>query len=198
MKGEKMETDIQDLMAWQKDAERELRREAERLEEKGQQIGGLMKVLEATEEILAENSSLRNELERKDGEIDSLREALEQKDGETDALREELEQKSRETESLREELERKAKEMDELRRQLQEASSQHQESDSRAQTMEIHNHFEAGSNSQVYNEKVTGKFTYPNDNSNNNNNSSSNKSKNKNKKNKKKEQKKWKKRSRKA
>lgn len=156
MKGEKMETDIQDLMAWQNDAERELRREAERLEEKGQRIGGLMKVLEATEEILAENSSLR----------------------------EELEQKSRETESLREELEQKAKEMDELRRQLQEASSQHQESDSRAQTMEIHNHFEAGSNSQVYNEKVTGKFTYPNN--------------NKNKKNKKKEQKKWKKRSRKA
>ena len=181
MKGEKMETDIQDLMAWQKDAERELSREAERLEEKGQRIGGLMKVLEATEEILAENSSLRNELERKDGEIDALREELEQKDCETDALREELEQKSRETESLREELERKSKEMDELRRQLQEASSQHQESDSRAQTMEIHNHFEAGSNSQVYNEKVTGKFTYPN-----------------NKKNKKKEQKKWKKRIRKA
>lgn len=153
MKGEKMETDIQDLMAWQKDAERELSREAERLEEKGQRIGGLMKVLEATEEILAENSSLREELERKDGETDALRE----------------------------ELERKAKEMDELRRQLQEASSQHQESDSRAQTMEIHNHFEAGSNSQVYNEKVTGKFTYPN-----------------NKKNKKKEQKKWKKRIRKA
>ena len=153
MKGEKMETDIEDLMAWQNDAERELRREAERLEEKGQRIGGLMKVLEATEEILAENSSLREELERKDGETDALRE----------------------------ELERKAKETDELRRQLQEASSQHQESDSRAQTMEIHNHFEAGSNSQVYNEKVTGKFTYPN-----------------NKKNKKKEQKKWKKRSRKA
>ena len=156
MKGEKMETDIQDLMAWQKDAERELSREAERLEEKGQRIGGLMKVLEATEEILAENSSLREELE--------------QKDWETDALREELELKSKET--------------DELRRQLQEASSQHQESDSRAQTMEIHNHFEAGSNSQVYNEKVTGKFTYPNN--------------NKNKKNKKKEQKKWKKRIRKA
>ena len=167
-------------MAWQKDAERELRREAERLEEKGQRIGGLMKVLEATEEILAENSSLRNELERKDGEIDALREELEQK----------------------------AKEMDELRRQLQEASSQHQESDSRAQTMEIHNHFEAGSNSQVYNEKVTGKFTYPNNNNNNNSNSSNNSSnssnnssnsnKSKNKKNKKKEQKKWKKRSRKA
>ena len=189
MKGEKMETDIQDLMAWQKDAERELRREAERLEEKGQRIGGLMKVLEATEEILAENSSLREELERKDGEIDALREELEQKDCETDALREELE--------------RKAKEMDELRRQLQEASSQHQESDSRAQTMEIHNHFEAGSNSQVYNEKVTGKFTYPNNNNNNNSNSSNNSSNNnsnksKNKKNKKKEQKKWKKRSRKA
>ena len=194
MKGEKMETDIQDLMAWQKDAERELRREAERLEEKGQRIGGLMKVLEATEEILAENSSLREELERKDGEIDALREELEQKDCETDALREELEQK--------------VKEMDELRRQLQEASSQHQESDSRAQTMEIHNHFEAGSNSQVYNEKVTGKFTYPNNNNNNNSNSSNNSSNsssnsnssnsNKNKKNKKKEQKKWKKRSRKA
>ena len=160
-------------MAWQKDAERELRREAERLEEKGQRIGGLMKVLEATEEILAENSSLREELEQKDGEIDALREELEQK----------------------------AKEMDELRRQLQEASSQHQESDSRAQTMEIHNHFEAGSNSQVYNEKVTGKFTYPNNNNNNNSNSSNNSSnsnKSKNKKNKKKEQKKWKKRSRKA
>ena len=91
-----------------------------------------------------------------------------------------------------------------MRRQLQEASSQHQESDSRAQTMEIHNHFEAGSNSQVYNEKVTGKFTYPNNNnnnsnsSNNSNNSSNNSNKNKNKKNKKKEQKKWKKRSRKA
>ena len=174
-------------MAWQKDAERELKREAERLEEKGQRIGGLMKVLEATEEILAENSSLRNELERKDGEID--------------ALREELEQKAKETESLREELEQKAKEMDELRRQLQEASSQHQESDSRAQTMEIHNHFEAGSNSQVYNEKVTSKFTYPNNNNNKNSNSSNNSSnsnKSKNKKNKKKEQKKWKKRSRKA
>ena len=61
--------------------------------------------------------------------------------------------------------ERLQAEVDDLQRQLLEARNQHLETERqhletevRAKPMEIHNHFEAGSSSQVFNDRVSGKF----------------------------------------
>ena len=52
---------------------------------------------------------------------------------------------------LKEEVERKQTEIDELEEQL--------EAEASAKPMEIHNHFGSGCSAQVFNDKVTGKFT---------------------------------------
>jgi hypothetical protein len=75
-------------------------------------------------------------------------------------------------------------EIDDLRRQLLDAKNRHLETEIRAKPMEIHNHFEPGSSSQVFNDQVSGKFT-----KNQNDKSVINKKRNDIKKNKKK----WKK-----
>nr|WP_288281425.1 hypothetical protein [uncultured Prevotella sp.] len=46
----------------------------------------------------------------------------------------------------------------EARNQHLETERQHLETEVRAKPMEIHNHFEAGSSSQVFNDRVSGKF----------------------------------------
>jgi hypothetical protein len=46
----------------------------------------------------------------------------------------------------------------EARNQHLEAENQHLEAEVHAKPLEIHNHFESGSNSQVFNDKVNGKF----------------------------------------
>ena len=47
---------------------------------------------------------------------------------------------------------------EEKNRQL-ESERQHLETEVRAKPMEIHNHFEPGSSSQVFNDQVSGKFS---------------------------------------
>ena len=126
-----MDINIHDLKVWRDDARRELEREADRLSEKEQQISNYLKALDATEELVSEIDSLNDKMERQRAEIDDLSEQLEQKD----------------------------KVIDDLRRQLLETKKQHLEAEANAKPMEIHNHFEPGSSSQVFNDKVRGKFT---------------------------------------
>jgi len=131
------ENQKEELRAWQDQARSALRQEADRLEEKSRQINGLMRVMEATEELFSENRHLEDELERRQEEIDDLNEQLEQKEQEIDDLRRQLL---------------------EARNQHLEAENQHLEAEVHAKPLEIHNHFESGSNSQVFNDKVNGKF----------------------------------------
>ena len=58
---------------------------------------------------------------------------------------------------LKEEVERKQTEIDELEEQLEQ--KQQLEAEASAKPMEIHNHFGSGCSAQVFNDKVTGKFT---------------------------------------
>ena len=118
-----------------RDARRALDSKCEETMERLQQMQGFSRVLEAAEQVLDENAGLREE----------VKELREQKDREIDNLCEE--------------------EIADLKRQLLEARNEHLESERQhleaevqAKPMEIHNHFESGSSSQVFNDKVNGKF----------------------------------------
>jgi chromosome segregation ATPase len=137
-------------------------------------MGNHLRVLEAAGELLAEIDRQKDELEQKQSEIDMLSEQLERKEAEMTSM---CQQHQSET--------------DDLQRQLLEARNEHLESERQhlaaevhAKPMEIHNHFEPGSSSQVFNDQVSGKFT-----KNQNDKSVINKKRNDIKKNKKK----WKK-----
>ena len=126
-----MEANVEELKEWSNVAKRGLRQAIERLEEREEQISSYMKVLDAVEELLAKINDLKEEVERKQTEIDELEEQLEQKQ----------------------------QEADDLRRQLLESEKQQLEAEASAKPMEIHNHFGSGCSAQVFNDKVTGKFT---------------------------------------
>ena len=95
-------------------------------------------VLDAAREAYLKVDKLNDDLERKQQEIDDLDEQLEQKDAEIADLRQRL-------------LESENKQLEQER--------QHLEAEVKAKPTEIHNHFGAGSNSQVFNGKVNSKFT---------------------------------------
>ena len=89
---------------------------------------------------------------------DELRELVESQQAEIDDLNEQLEQKDAEMANMR--LQHQA-EIDALQKQLLEAQNDHLKSERqqlvaevKAKPMEIHNHFEPGSSSQVFNDKV--------------------------------------------
>jgi chromosome segregation ATPase len=162
-----MEINFDELKDWSDGARRALDRERERMMEQMKLLDGLARATEVIGDIQAEN-------ERLQAEVDDLNEQLEQRGQEMDDMRRQHEQ-----------------EIDDLRRQLLEAKNrhleterQHLETEIRAKPMEIHNHFEPGSSSQVFNDQVSGKFT-----KNQNDKSVINKKRNDIKKNKKK----WKK-----
>ena len=79
--------DMEMLRDWAGDARRFLGNEADRLREKEQQLGGLMRCLEATGELLSEVGRLKEELEQKQSEIDDLYRDLEASRSEADRLR---------------------------------------------------------------------------------------------------------------
>ena len=137
-----MNANINELRAWQDKAKHGLRLEAERLEEKMQQINSYMRVLDAMEALVSENEDLRDELERKQDDLDELNEQLEQKDKVIEDLRRQLQS-----------------ETGNLRQLLLEEKNHNLEIEANAKPMEIHNHFESGSSSQVFNDRVMGKFT---------------------------------------
>ena len=103
-----------------------------------------------------------------DSKCEETMERLQQMQGFSRVL-EAAEQALDENAGLREEVkelrEQKDKEISNLKRQLLEARNEHLESERQhleaevqAKPMEIHNHFESGSSSQVFNDKVNGKF----------------------------------------
>jgi len=135
----------EDLKDWQDSARCGLRNEIDRLEEKEGHIRDLLRSLDVVEELLAENDDLKESLERKQREVDDLAEQLEQKQMEIDELRR---QQQVETGNLRQ--------------QLLDAKEQNLVAVAQKKPTEIHNHFESGSSAQVFNDKVTGKFTKKN------------------------------------
>ena len=155
-----MEINFDELKDWSDGARRALDRERERMMEQMTLLDGLARATEVIGDIQAENERLK-------AEVDDLNEQLEQRGQEMDDMRRQHEQ-----------------EIDDLRRQLLEAKNRHLETEIRTKPMEIHNHFEPGSSSQVFNDQVSGKFT-----KNQNDKSVINKKRNDIKKNKKK----WKK-----
>ena len=139
----------EELRDWCADAKRSVERELDRLQEQQRTMGNHLQVLEAAGELLDEIARQKDELEQKQSEIDMLNEQLERKKLEMASV---CQQHQSET--------------DDLRRQLLEAKNlhleserQHLETEVHAKPMEIHNYFESGSSSQVFNDQVSGKFT---------------------------------------
>ena len=128
----------EELKDWCDEARRSVGREMDRLQEQQLTMGNHLQVLEAAGDLLGEMERQKDELEQKQQEIDRLNEELEQKQQEMEALQRQL----LEARNLRLEQER-----------------QHLEAEVHAKPLEIHNHFESGSSSQVFNDKVNGKFT---------------------------------------
>ena len=94
-------------------------------------MGDYLRVVKAFQEQFASVGDLREQLEQRDSEIDDLHEQIEQRD----------------------------RRIAELERQVLEQKAKSLEEEVKAKPMEIHNHFERGSSSQVFNDKVTGKFS---------------------------------------
>ena len=124
-------------------------RNQRRLQEQQLTMGNHLQVLEAAGDLLGEMERQKDELEQKQQEIDRLNEELEQQQQEMADLRRQHEQ---ETEALQ-------RQLLEARNLRLEQERQHLEAEVHAKPLEIHNHFESGSSSQVFNDKVNGKFT---------------------------------------
>ena len=133
-----MEINFEELKEWQDCARKGLRKEIERLEEERRQINSYMRVLDARDEQASEIDNLKETVERCQREIDDLSEQLEQKEQEIDDLQRQL-------------LEAQNLQLETEKHQL--------ETEVSAKPTEIHNHFERGSSAQVFNDKVTGRFT---------------------------------------
>ena len=137
------------------EASRDVDDDMECLQEKCRRKKAHRIVLDAGREAFYQADELREQVERQQQEIDDLNEQLEQKDAEMANMR----------------LQHQA-EIDALQKQLLEAQNNHLESERqhlqsekqqlvaevKAKPLEIHNHFGAGSNSQVFNDKVNGRF----------------------------------------
>ena len=129
---------IEQLEEWQDEAMSDIKREIERLQERGRRMGGYLQVMEATSELYGRIKELTEDVDKKQHEIDNLEEQVESLEAEVTELRQKL-------------LEAQNKHL--------EAEKQHLADEVKAKPAEIHNHFGAGSNSQVFNDKVEGKFT---------------------------------------
>lgn len=139
-----MEVNIELLEEWRDDVKSALKKEIGCLESKHGFLCSYMRVLDAVDELISENNVLKEDLERKQSEIDDLSEQLREQEAENNSLRMQM-----------------LSETGDLRQQLVEA--QEQSLEVKSKPMEIHNHFESGSNSQVFNDKVNGRFAKSND-----------------------------------
>ena len=130
---------------WRDEARRALTHEADALQEQLYQRQCYMQALDATEDLVNEVKELTDKVERQQQTIDELNEQVEQRDAEIADKDAEIADKDAE--------------IADLRGQLQDMRGRQFVAEPMPQAMEIHNHFEAGSSSQVFNDKVTGKFT---------------------------------------
>ena len=130
--------------AYYDEAIRDVDDDMECLQEKIRRKEAHRRVLEAAREAYLKADKLNDELERQQSETDDLEQQLEQKDAEIAELRQRL-------------LESENQQLQVAQRQLQ-SEKQQLVAEVKAKPMEIHNHFESGSNSQVFNDKVRGRF----------------------------------------
>ena len=93
-----------------------------------------------------------------DDDMDCLQEKIRRKKAHRCVLDEQLEQKDAEIAELQRQLLEAQNQQLETEKQQLEHERQHLEAEVKAKPMEIHNHFGAGSKSQVFNDKVNGKF----------------------------------------
>ena len=122
---------------WRDEARRALTHEAEALKEQLYQRQCYMQALDATEDLVKEVKELEDQVECQQQTIDDLNEQVEQRDAE---------------------IAEKDAEIANLRGQLQDMRDCQLVAEPMPLPMEIHNHFEAGSSSQVFNDKVTSRF----------------------------------------
>ena len=128
---------LDELKACYEEASSSSKRRVERLKDEYFEANAHDRVMDAVGDLLNEIDNLKDKVERQQAEIDDMEQQLDAKQAECDGLRQqllELENKQLETEK------------------------QHLEAEVKAKPTEIHNHFGAGSTSQVFNDKVTGKF----------------------------------------
>ena len=109
----------------------DMERDYDRKIDECKQMGDCLRAVQALREKFEGVADLHEQLERRDRDIDELHEQLEQRD----------------------------KLVADLQRQVLELKTKSLEEEVKAKPMEIHNHFERGSSSQVFNDKVTGKFS---------------------------------------
>ena len=130
--------DYQELKDNKEEAIRRLTNKAEHMEEQLRDVNVCVQLLKASDGLFSQVDDLREEVARQEREIGELEDKLEQKDREIEALKREL---------LEEQNHRLESENHDLAVEVV------------TKPLEIHNHFEPGSNSQVFNEKVKGKFS---------------------------------------
>ena len=128
---------MNELKACYHDASNSSKRRVERLKDEYVEASAHDRVMDAVGDLFSEIDDLKDKVERQQAEIDDLEQQLDAKQTECDDLRQRL----LESENKPLELERR-----------------HLEAEVKAKPTEIHNHFGAGSSSQVFNDKVTGKF----------------------------------------
>ena len=129
-------------------ASRDLDDNIDSMREKVERMGAYRRVLDEARDAFLKYNDLREQVDSQQQEIDDLHEQLEAKEGEIASLQQQHQV-----------------EIETLQRQLLEAQNvhlqtekQHLEAEVKAKPLEIHNHFESGSSSQVFNDKVHGKF----------------------------------------
>lgn len=128
---------LNELKACYEEASSSSKRRVERLKDEYVEADAHDRVMEAVGDLFSEIDDLNDKVDRQQSEIDDLEEQLDAKQAECDELRQRL-------------LETENKQLEQER--------QHLEAEVKAKPTEIHNHFGAGSNSQVFNSKVNGKF----------------------------------------
>ena len=133
-----MEINFEELKEWRRNARRGIDREIDSLKERQEEFRGYARAMDIIDGLVSKIDDLKEELEKQQEEVDDLSEQLEQKDQEIDDLKRQL-------------LEAQNLQLETEKQQLETVVS--------AKPTEIHNHFEQGSSAQVFNDKVTGKFT---------------------------------------
>lgn len=147
-KNKKMEINIEELKEWNRNSKRGINREIDSMKERLVQFYDYAKATDVIDALISKNDDLEEEVEQKREEVDDLSEQLEQKDQViADLQRQLLEAQNLQLETEKQQLE---------------SEKQQLEAEAQKKATEIHNHFESGCSAQVFNDKVTGKFTKKN------------------------------------
>lgn len=129
-----MEINIEELKEWNRNSKRGINREIDSMKERLVQFYDYAKATDVIDALISKNDDLEEEVEQKREEVDDLQRQL-------------LEAQNLQLESEKQQLE---------------SEKQQLEAEAQKKATEIHNHFESGCSAQVFNDKVTGKFTKKN------------------------------------